>query len=293
MPRALRDFITDLRTDLRDTSGSQNIYSDVEITRALQRAQQEAQSGQAFWINAVHESISTGANQNRYTLPDYIDRITMVERDILPYPSSVNSGAAQWQLLRSWQHLPDLHTNQLWFQAPLPANSRLRIHYERPLPVFPMESTLYTSISATGLVIPFSSSPTYRMDTWPLPGYAKIWPGGDIFYYDAVTATSFTNVTRGMFRTGTATMTKGFGTAVASPTVITPVWVDDGHPAENFFYSKTMHNLLMMRLQDADVEGDRSVGVLAAEWARAAMEAKATGRQRHEPRTLTIRRQTR
>ena len=304
MPRALDDWINDTRRRLRDTAGSQTIWTRREIQDALSDGQREAR-GQ-FWVDAIFTSLAITSGITLYALPPYVTRIRRLERSLIgnsqgmvPNGPILSPGVMLWQEMHGWRQYAGQQTNLIQLDRNYYWGT-FRIHYEADLPIFPIEDTLATSITSTAAVIPYMNT-NYAVGAggingigaWPVPGFAKIVPDGDIFYYSAVTATSFTGVMQGQFGTGLATLTQPFGLARASASLISPVWDQDYHQGELPITERAMAILLSQRLLDADVEANRAIASLAAEWDRRATQAMRGQSQRHMPRTLTMKRPNR
>lgn len=285
-PLSANRWVSDTRRLLRDTAGSQNIWSRAEILDALRDGQREARG--YFWVDAVYTSLTSVSSRQLHALPSYVRRITRIERSL---SGNTQGDVGPWQVVRDWHHFQEQQTNYLDLGQAVSYNpSPYRIYYEQDVPVFPIEDTLTTSVNATGRVIPLtnSNSPMY---TWPVPGYAQI--GNEIWYYDAVTLTSFTNVLRGMFGTGVETSSRPYGLVMNSETLISPVWAQPQDAAVDFITKAAVSKLLTQRLLDSETEGSRIIASLAAEWGRMAQDTRNRYGQRHQPRTITQRKQAR
>lgn len=287
-PKASGDFVDELRRNLRDTAGSNNIYTRREILDAVILSQREARG--VFWEDAVYDSLQVSPSQHNYTLPDYIRRINRVERVMSEgVQSQVDSGSFRREIIYDWRHTPEARTNRLWIGGNF-SPSALAIHYEADLPIFPIEDTLTTGVTATARIIPFSNSAS-PMYTWPIPGYLKI--GNEIMGYEAVTLTSFTGVTRGLFGTGVATATTPFGLRQNSETLIQPAVAHEYYQSYDFIIKRSIQALLTQRLLGNDTEGNKVIGALATEWGRAAVEARNRDRQRRTAKTIQMKRRPR
>jgi len=286
VPKSSGDYIQDIRRRVRDTTASNNTWTRQEILDAVNDGLKEARG--AFWARGVYDSLQVAPNGNWYTLPPWITRVTRVERDISEGVSTiVDSGAVRREILYDWGHHPEQQTNRLRIGGNFPT-SKLSIYYEADLPIFPFEATLTTGVTATARIIPFIASNDNVIADWKVPGYFKI--GREIIYYEAITITSFTGVTRGIFGTGIQTATSPFGLKQDSETLIQPVFVQDFSHADDFIVKKAFHSLFSQRLISDDVEGSRTIGALAAEWGRAAQEAKDRDRMRRNGGTIRMKR---
>jgi hypothetical protein len=299
MPRSSAQYVADIRRRLRDRSplASNPIWNRDEILDALQDAQRDAYS--KFWVEEVYSSLSLSPGTRGYPLPNYVTErnIISVERQQLPYPGYAATNPINpdgWQLIRDYHVESGQQTNQLWFGGPWwgwNQPNAVRVRYERPIPIFPVEDTLTQAISSTQGSVPFLASNS-AIAGWPVPGYVQV--GQEIIRYESVTATSFTSLLRGQFGTGIATATNPLGLQHSSQTLLSPVWpVDDIPQYDGYVIAKSIQALLMQRLLTSDSQAEKNVATLAAEWGRTAERERQAFGLRHSARPLRVRRQTR
>jgi len=282
MPISANDLVVELRRRIRDTSTSNPVYSRAEIYDALRSAQRQVRG--AWWLEGVYSSLS-GGTDGVYPMPIYVNRINRIERSLFTSsniaPGYGGSGDdTGWQELHDWDYETGETTNILrlgksyWYH-------NIRVHYERDIPQIPIEDTLTTSILAAPTIIPLtnSASPFYQ---WPRPGFFQI--GAEIMGYSGMNATSFLGVSRGQF--GTLALRQD------SQTLISPVIpeLNPDHPAAEFLVMEGIHQLMLLRLQDGDTEGNRNIGAMAAEYGRMSADWRRKAAMRHQDRVATFRR---
>ncbi|MCG3770235.1 MAG: hypothetical protein JW384_01378 [Nitrosomonadaceae bacterium] len=278
-PLSANQWITEIRRRVRDTSSSNNVYSRLEIMDALRDAQRHARNN--FWIEGVYTSLASFSGGD-IALPSYITRIKAIERTLKADNSTgvpVNN-ALSWQDVRSYNHWQTPQSNLLSIDGGYAYPWLYRIHYEAQVPIFPVEMTNTTFVNSTAVVIPVVNSQDGYAFQWPVQGWFQI--GGEIMSYDGISSTMFQNMRRGEFRSGLATHTMPFGLTQNSATLISPVWPDPDHAIVEYISVKAMQGLMMLRLHDQDLEGQRNVAAMAAEYGKAAAAAQREGNKRHQ-----------
>lgn len=293
--RSLRDWVSDLDTGLRDTSGSQTIWSTGEKLLALREGFRQARGH--FRVPEVYTSLTLVAGVREYGLPRDVRHVAGIDYNntISLQPTAASTYIA-WKPLRTWHVLPSAETNRLWIENEYPG-ANLRIYYEKDVEVPPVEVSLWTNITATNTFIPVANTTAFRTYEWPMPGYVVIEQ--EVIKYELVTATSFTGLTRGMFNTAPRanslgnvmdSMARGLGYAHSSNLVITPwMLLPQGGALDQYVMNVARQQLYLYRMNDTDSEGNRAVAQLAAEFGRQAADVKRSERPFHWPRSAQIR----
>ena len=293
--RSVRDWASDLATALRDTAGSQPIWSFTERYLALQEGFRQARGH--FSLPDVYTSLTLVAGVREYGLPRDVRRVSGIDYNntISLNPTAASTYIA-WKPLRTWHMLPSVETNRLWIENEYPG-ANLRIYFERDVEVPPVEMSLWTNITATNMFIPVANTTPFRPYEWPMPGYVIIEQ--EVIKYELVTASSFTGLTRGMFNTApranslgavTTSMARGLGYAHSSNLAVTPFLpLPPGGSLDQYISNVARQQLYLYRMNDLDSEGNRVVATLAAEYGRQSAEILRRNRPFNWPRAMTIR----
>lgn len=286
--RSVRDIIADLDIELRDTSGSQNIWTFNEKYRAIQEG---FRRGRGFFrIPDVYSSLRLAAGQREYALPNYVRNVRGVDVDNLAVIPGNSSSLIEWRPLRNWHMLPSAETNRLWIENDYPG-ANVRVYYENELIVPPVEASLWSNVTSTQTYIPVANTNTFKRYEWPQPGYVVI--NQEVIRYEIVTATSFTGLTRGMYNTGPRasslgavmdSMARGLGFAHQSNVAVTPWVALPGGSLDQYLNDVARQQLYLYRMNDADTESSRNAAALSQEFGRQADEQRKQQRSFHWPR---------
>jgi hypothetical protein len=288
MARSIRQFISDTKIDLRDVSGSQNVWTFDEYYSSFQAAFRKAKG--YFTVPDVHTSIVLGTGQREYFLPPYVTGIRAIDYAI---GAVVDSSITSWRPLRAYRHLQAQDTNYLHVDGDFP-NAATRIYYERDLTVPPVEVTSGTLVNSTQSFIPVRIVNPTGTTGYPIAEWTALVPfhvqlDNEIMRVDSVALTGFAEVRRGMFGTSPLvnSLSYGIGFAHDTPGALSPYIAYDH--ADEFLYAQAKRELALYRMNDAETEANRNLATLAGEWQREADQAKQRYSPRKIPRVFTQR----
>uniref|UniRef100_A0A6M3XKF7 Uncharacterized protein n=1 Tax=viral metagenome TaxID=1070528 RepID=A0A6M3XKF7_9ZZZZ len=267
---SLADLRTIIRRSLRDTSTSSPKFTDAEVDDAIRQAVRGTHG--MYKVREVYTSLSLTAGVFHYAIPNYVERVTEIERESTSPVSSTSD--ANWARLLYWGQVPGSQTNLLEF-GQSHAGSALRIYYTRSLPVPPTEHTTNAAINPAAAQVPLASSQSFLVD-WPPVGFLKM--NHEFIGYEAVSATGFTGLTRGALGTVAASHAAG--------TIVSPVLGDEYTPVENFIIMKSGSLLHMVAIHDGarvDVAADVTLHRLMQEEEE---RIRRNSRQQPAPRSV-------
>ncbi len=288
MARSIRGFAQQLSVELRDTAGSQTIWTPQEQYLAVQEAFRKGQG--YFPVPDVYYSLVLSTGLKEYVLPSEVKNIRAIDYGVNAVDSSSRN---TWYQLMGWRHVPADRTNLLYIQHDFP-NLPARVYYEHDLSIPPLEVTSSAAITSTQGWIPvaaYTNNGDFPQAWLPqLPTYIQAnGIGGEIMRVEAVTATSFTGVTRGYFGSNPEanSLQWGIGVAQNSLVVLTPYIEYDR--ADEFIITQAKRELYMYRMNDAEEEAQKNIAMLAAQYGQEAADIKNKYAPSHIPRIATQR----
>jgi hypothetical protein len=203
-PLSLSEIVSAIRTQSLDDK-AKPVFNDSEIKLALMQAIHNA-SGK-FFLSSTY-SLSYTAGTLSYSLPAYIQRITLITRAPAAMESSSEntiSGTSAGHLLHQYRHLKTVGGNTLVFTRDYPT-STMTIWYERdvPTPIDDRHAAASHTAAATTLSLRDSDPQLYQL---ALPAYFK-WDK-EIVLATAFSGNTSLTITRGQLNTTAASHASG------------------------------------------------------------------------------------
>lgn len=250
---ALSDLVTDVRRRVRDFADSR--WSREDKIEGLRSAVRQIQG--RFAVEAVYTSVSFAPATWDYPLPQYVRRITKVERRTNLGPTGDSLLQNDWRDLVWWDLRPTPNTNFLIVDVDETALD-VRVWYLDDVPPLPpAQMSLTAAIAPAQTTLPVGpGSGTLNISDYPARGWLQLRSNTlhEVVYYEGRTNTSFLNVARGL--EGTANSFPA-GT-LADPVVI----MDRGGAGYEFLVNEAMAQLYQQRMNDAATGDGQEVNFL-------------------------------
>ena len=244
---------------MRTRDGGHSKWSYLEKIEALREAARTVQG--KFAVEAVYTSLTLNTTGYDYAIPAYVDRVISVERKWTGVSLTGDSVyAPEWKELPWFEVRPTAQTNFLYVDQLYTAGD-VRVWYLQDQPALPpAQMTLQDTINPTQGSIPVGVGVnTLSIYDYPPQGYLKLSEGAkrEVLYYEAITHSSFTGVTRGVWGVAAS-----FNSAVkAEPVLI----MDRGGAGYEYLLSEAQAILYEWLLADGSTM-DRSAEQFLSRW---------------------------
>lgn len=242
----LTDLVHRIRVAVRDVSTVNRKWSDEEIYLAIYQSMGEAGSN-SFFYSDIYEDLDFADQDVDYTLPDYVQRVTVVERErTIPYLSTSSGTVLDWEEMKNWRQVRTPGNNRLLLNHDHPTGN-VRITYERSVDFPIVDMKLSAAITDSATTMSLTIPGTYNIWEIKVPTYFQI-NNNEIVKATAITSTTAMTISRAALGTTAA--------AGSANDVVTPVIISQDDRFSTYIINAASAYLNLLLIQDTNRGSD-------------------------------------